>query len=65
MKVYLGTDHAGFDLKEKVKVFLKGEGYDVVDLGAESYDHEDDYPVFIGRAAENVSKDLGSRGIIF
>ena len=65
MRIYLATDHAGFYLKEKVKAFLKGEGYDVVDLGAESYDKDDDYPVFIGRAAESVSKDLGSRGIVF
>ena len=65
MKVYLGTDHAGFDLKEKVKAFLKREGYDVEDCGAEAYDKDDDYPVFIGRAAKCVSDDPGSRGIVF
>jgi ribose 5-phosphate isomerase B len=65
MKVYLGTDHAGFNLKEKVKIYLLHEGYDVVDLGAAVYDKDDDYPVFIGRAAESVSKDPGSRGIVF
>ena len=65
MRIYLGSDHAGFDLKEKVKAFLKGEGYEVVDCGAEAYDKDDDYPVFIGRAAECVSKNPGSWGIIF
>ncbi len=65
MKVYLGSDHAGFDLKEKVKAFLKGEGYEVVDCGAELYDKDDDYPVFIGKAAEGVSKDPGSMGVVF
>lgn len=65
MKIYLGTDHAGFDLKEKVKAFLKEAGYDVEDCGAEVYERQDDYPVFIGRAARAVSKDAGSRGIVF
>jgi len=66
MKIYLGTDHAGFDLKEKVKTFLKKEGYDVVDCGALIFDKEDDYPDFISKAAEEVSKDPeNSKGIIF
>ena len=65
MKVYLGTDHAGFDFKEKIKAFLKGEGHEVVDCGADVYDKDDDYPVFIGRAAKCVSDDPGSRGIVF
>lgn len=65
MKVYLGTDHAGFDLKEKVKAFLQGKKYEVVDCGAVSLDKDDDYPVFVGKAAEQVSKDSASRGIVF
>lgn len=65
MKVYLGTDHAGFDLKEKVKVFLQQKGYEVVDCGAYSNDKDDDYPVFVGKVAEAISKDSASRGIVF
>jgi ribose 5-phosphate isomerase B len=65
MKVYLGTDHAGFALKEKVKAFLLEKGYEVVDLGATTFDKDDDYPVFVGKAAEAVSKDSASRGIVF
>lgn len=65
MKVYLGTDHAGFELKEKVKAFLQKEGYDVVDFGAYDNDKDDDYPVFVGKAAGAVSKDPTSRGIVF
>ncbi|MDO8577172.1 MAG: RpiB/LacA/LacB family sugar-phosphate isomerase [Candidatus Daviesbacteria bacterium] len=65
MKVYLATDHAGFELKEKVKEFLIREGYEVEDCGAYQYDKYDDYPDFISKAAEGVSKDLASRGIIF
>lgn len=66
MKVYLATDHAGFELKEKMKVFLKKEGYDVVDCGATTFDKNDDYPDFIALAADYVSKDPeNSKGIIF
>ncbi|MBI2600305.1 RpiB/LacA/LacB family sugar-phosphate isomerase [Candidatus Daviesbacteria bacterium] len=65
MKVYLATDHAGFELKEKVKHFLSKEEYEVEDCGAYAYDKDDDYPDFISKAAEAVSKDPTSKGIIF
>lgn len=65
MKVYLATDHAGFELKEKVKEFLIGEGYEVEDCGAYQYDKNDNYPDFISRAAQAVSKDPKSVAIIF
>ncbi len=66
MKVYLATDHAGFDLKEKVKAFLQEKGYDVEDCGAHSFDKNDDFPDFISIAAEAVSKDPdNARGIVF
>lgn len=66
MKVYLATDHAGFELKEKVKEFLKEEGYSVEDCGAYKLDLADDYPDFISKAAEAVSKDPeASKAIIF
>lgn len=65
MKVYLGTDHAGFDLKESVKAFLLSEGYVVIDCGAETYDKDDDYPDFCAKAAQGVSNDAGSFGIVF
>ncbi|MBU1031672.1 RpiB/LacA/LacB family sugar-phosphate isomerase [Patescibacteria group bacterium] len=57
MKVYLATDHAGFELKEKIKAFLKKEGYEIEDCGAYEFDKNDDYPDFISKAAEAVSKD--------
>lgn len=66
MKVYLATDHAGFELKEKVKDYLKSLNYEVEDCGAFEFDKNDDYPDFIAKAAEAVSKDPeNSRGIIF
>lgn len=64
MKVYLGTDHSGFEMKNKIKGYLEGEGYEVVDCGAHKYDKDDDYPDFIGEAAEGVVKDPGSMGIV-
>ncbi len=66
MKVYLASDHAGFELKEKIKHFLSEKSYDVTDCGAESFNSNDDYPDFIAKAAEAVSADPeNSRGIIF
>lgn len=65
MKVYLATDHTGLELKEKIKKFLTQKGYAVEDCGAYEYDKDDDYPDFISKAAERVSKDPDSRGIIF
>lgn len=65
MKVYLGTDHAGFELKEKVKAFLLSKQYDVEDCGAISFDKNDDYPDFIGAAAAKVSENPKSMGIVF
>lgn len=57
MKVFLASDHAGFELKEKIGQWLKEWGYDFEDLGAFTYDAEDDYPVLIEPAAEAVAKD--------
>lgn len=65
MKIYLASDHAGFELKEKVKEFLIEKGYEVEDCGAHEFNQDDDYPDFVKVAAEAVSKDLGSRGIVF
>lgn len=66
MRIYLAADHAGFELKEKVKEFLQKEGDEVEDCGAHEFDKNDDYPDFISKAAEAVSKDPENvRAIIF
>lgn len=62
--IYLATDHAGFQLKEKIKEFLKKAGYEVEDFGANTFDPEDDYPDFIAKAAQAVSKDPRNKAII-
>ncbi|MFI5265465.1 MAG: RpiB/LacA/LacB family sugar-phosphate isomerase [Candidatus Levyibacteriota bacterium] len=64
-KVYLGTDHAGFEYKEKIKPILEKLGYEPVDCGAFSYNKDDDYPDFCAEAARKVASDSGSFGIVF
>lgn len=65
MQIFLGSDHAGFEMKAKVKVFLESKGHIVTDCGPEVFDPMDDYPDFISRVAENVSKNLEAKGIVF
>lgn len=65
MKVYLAADHAGFELKEKVKNYLQQEGYTIEDCGAFNFDSNDDYPDFIKKAAEKAAQDPSSRAIVF
>ena len=65
MTIYLAADHAGFALKEKAKKFLIESGHEVTDCGAHKLVAGDDYPVYMGKAAEAVADDPGSRGIIF
>ncbi len=65
MKIFIGSDHAGFKLKEKLVPYLVDLGYEVVDKGAYTYDESDDYPDFVMPVAEAVSHDLeNSRGIV-
>lgn len=64
MKIYLGTDHAGFEFKEDIKSFLQTQGYQVEDCGAYDYDKDDDYPDFVSLAAKKVASDPGSFGIV-
>jgi len=65
MKIFVATDHAGLELKNTIRDYLLGKGYDVTDCGAYSYDKNDDYPDFIAKAALEVSKDpKNCRGVI-
>ena len=65
MKIHLATDHAGLELKDKIKQHLIELGHDVIDHGAYEYDALDDYPDFIFPCAKAVAEDSKSRGIIF
>ena len=64
MKIHLATDHAGLELKDKVKLYLHDLDYEVIDHGAYKYDALDDYPDFIFPCANAVSNDPESKGII-
>jgi ribose 5-phosphate isomerase B len=64
MKIYIGSDHAGYELKEKLKQYLNSLKYEVADQGAFSFDVNDDYPDFIRPVAEAVAKDKENRGIV-
>ena len=64
MKIALGTDHAGFRHKEKVKELLDSLGHEVVDFGTFSEDAVD-YPKFVRPAAEAVARGECERGIVF
>ena len=64
MKIAIGGDHGGFDLKEKIKLILKSKNHDVVDLGAHEYNTTDDYPDFCYPVAKMVSDNEADKGII-
>lgn len=64
MKIYLGADHAGFELKEKLAYLLKELGHEVEDKGPAEYDPNDDYPDYIAPVARAVSDDPSARGIV-
>lgn len=64
MKIYFASDHAGFELKEKLEEFIQHLGYEVEDLGPFTFNADDDYPDFIIPSAKKVAKDKNSRGII-
>ncbi|MEV6494256.1 ribose-5-phosphate isomerase [Actinoplanes sp. NPDC051633] len=64
MRVYLGSDHAGFELKNHLAEHLQKQGHEVVDVGPHVYDAEDDYPPFCLHAAQRVVDDPGSLGVV-
>ena len=64
MRVYLGSDHAGYELKVHLASHLPGQGYELVDCGPASFDPEDDYPLFCLRTGTRVVADPGSLGIV-
>ena len=64
MKIHLGCDHAGYELKEKVVSHLKNNGHEVIDHGAKKFDALDDYPVFCFLAAQAAAKDPSSLAIV-
>jgi ribose 5-phosphate isomerase B len=64
MRVYLASDHAGFELKVHLASQLATEGHEVVDLGAARYEPQDDYGPYCLAAGARVVADPGSLGIV-
>jgi ribose 5-phosphate isomerase B len=64
MRIHIGSDHAGLELKSQLIEHLVGNGHDVTDHGPYEYDAVDDYPDFCIPAAEAVAKDPASLGIV-
>ncbi len=64
MKIYIGSDHAGYELKEKLKIYLEKLGHQIEDKGAFTLEPTDDYPDFIIPVAKAVATDNESFGII-
>ena len=64
MRVHIGSDHAGFDLKKFLVAALIEDGHDVVDHGPEDYDADDDYPTYCIPAAEATVAEPGSLCVV-
>ena len=63
--IHLATDHAGFEMKEFIKIALLELDYTVIDHGTDSYDPDDDFTDFIPLAAATVSENPDDKAIIF
>src|SRR4051812_30417654 len=64
MRVYLGSDHAGFELKRRLIDHLTAQGHEPIDCGPFVYDPEDDYPPFVLAAAAATAADTSSLGVV-
>lgn len=63
MKIAIGSDHAGFDYKERLKILLAAWGHEVTDFGTHSHEPVD-YPLFIRPVADAVALGTFDRGIV-
>ena len=64
MRVYLGSDHAGFELKAHLLKHLAAKGYEVIDVGPHAYDADDDYPAYCLATGEQAVNDPGGLGVV-
>ena len=64
MRLAIGADHGGFALKSELVPWLKSQGYDVLDVGADKYEAGDDFPDFAEAVAKSVASGQAERGII-
>jgi RpiB/LacA/LacB family sugar-phosphate isomerase len=64
MKIFLGADHRGYALAQKLQTTLTGEGHDVSLVGSEDHSTEDDYVDFAARVGKDVAENPESRGVV-
>ena len=64
MKVAVGADHAGFDLKVQIVPWLESSGHEVVDVGAHTLDPADDFPDFAAAVAHSINDGVAERGVM-
>lgn len=64
MRIAVGADHGGFELKNEVVAWLQAAGHQVIDLGAHAYDRNDDYPDFAFSVGEALQAGQAERGIV-
>jgi ribose 5-phosphate isomerase B len=64
MRIYLGSDHAGYELKNHLVVKLRELGHDPIDCGPREYVATDDYPPYVLRAAKGAADEPGSLGVV-
>lgn len=57
MKIAIASDHAGFELKQYIKESLKDSDIDIIDMGPETYDENDDYPDYIKKVGQYISQN--------
>lgn len=64
MRIAIGSDHVGFELKQEIAEWLRDDGLQVLDVGPESFDPADDYTDFARRVAENVVSQQADYGVV-
>ncbi len=64
MRIAMGADHGGFELKNELAAQLNNAGHEIADVGAHAYDATDDYPDFARRVAEAVASGQVERGVL-
>lgn len=64
MKIYIGADHRGYQLKKKITRWLDEAGYEFIDMGANHLDPDDDYTIYAEKVASVVGKEEGAKGVL-
>lgn len=64
MKIYIGADHNGFQLKEQIEAYLRELGHEVTDVSGDSLDPADDYPLHAAKVATSVLANANSIGVL-